>query len=706
MLYMFAAHKSTPDTPIHPRVNQMFHFYLLAVNPSCRYDELFDFENPDQVDCFSTTSGNTTLSKEPVTVKHLKNSLKWETNGASILQLRSPAFTIPNKWLRRGGVKVWLYKEAPSPGKTMEVEFKHSNSLVGKFPVNLDFQGWRGIWVKFSECKVKKAVEIDEVNFVLSDADTIYMDLLGFEGSFGKQSRDKIVPPIEGLDLYDASNTWQRTYHWSQQPPTELPRTIDKKKVKSLEHIESRLRNWYCAETKTSSNFSKDSFLEKRWISIMKSVKKANKAYDDLTFDGGKIVGPPLFCRDCRYGQKKRDKAKKFGFVMEKILLPLSVEYYLRSRKNEIADAAAKQLQNLNSGDPQNESNAYIAIAGEDKGMKKLLKNYLGKPPFTEEQVKTAINTLNLDRLNKINNLLDFVKQQGFADGSGFGSLDHEMNKDGAGFMHTLFVLKESLSIPSNKSRLLDLINTSKWYNDFGEVYQTPAFELKGTTADRMITLMLYRLMIVLVMPSDNDDEVKAKIRDMDALVRWMNNALVVNEGLGGVIKPDFIGFHHKAFYGSAYVPQALDTAALVQYLLGGTEFSLSASSVNNIRRGLETLRIIAVKYSTPNSVNGRMPSYVNKVLSKALLPAYAYISVTYPFPLPSTIPIGISVTNVNGPEMFLRLYDDPDVNRFLEEGTPNKAAKYYPNTLGSLDIMEAVSILWRVRLIIHSAML
>ena len=570
--------------------------------------------------------------------------------------------------------------------------------------MKLDFQGWRGIWVKFSECKIKgkspKSVEIDEVNFVLNDADTIYMDLLGFEKGFGKQSRDKIVPPIEGLDLYDASNTWQRTYHWSEQPIPELPSNIDEKKVKSFEHIENRLRNWYCDEKKTSSNFPKDSFLEKRWNSLMSSVTKAHKEYDELIFDGGKVIGPPLFCRDCRYGKKysKADKTRKFGFIMEKILLPLALEYYLRSRTNEVADAAAKQLPELNSGDKAREEDAYIAIAGEHKGMKKLFDDYLPAKPrhLSQQQVETAINTLNLDRLNKINNVLDFAKQQGFADGSGFGSLDHEMNKDGAGFLNTLFLLKDSLSLPSNKSsRLVDLIKTAKWYTDFGEIYQSPAFELKGTTADRMITLMLYRLMIVLVMPSD---EMNAKIRDMDALVRWMNNALAINEGLGGVIKPDFTGYHHKAFYGSAYVPQALHAAALVQYLLGGTEFALSASSVNNIRRGLETLRIIAVKHSTPNSVNGRFPHYYNKVLIKAVLPAYAYISVSYPSPMPSTIPRGTSVTCVSGPEIFLRLFNDPAVNSSLEDGKPNKA-KYYPNSLGSLDVMEAVSTLLCARL-------
>ena len=552
--------------------------------------------------------------------------------------------------------------------------------------------------MKFSECKRSpislRKPTVDKVNFRLSDADTIYIDLLEFKKSLGKQSRDKVVPAIR--PVYDASNTWQRTYKWSQEPIPASPLTIDGKKKKSLEHIESRLRNWYCDETKTTSNFPKGSFLKKRWDSFLGSVEKAHEEYDNLIFDqDGKVVGPPLFCRNCRYGQySKADKTRKFGFITKIILLPLALEYYLKSRANQISDAAANQLHDLKSGDPK----AYVAIAGEHKNMQSIFKRHLPSlKSLTQSKVETAIKALNLDRLNKINNLLDYLKQQGFADGSGLGSLDHEMNRDGAGFMHTLFLISDSLRLPSNKSRLMDLINTAKWYNDFGEIYQSPTFEFKGTTADRMITLMLYRLIIVLVMPSDNDDEIKAKIRDMQALARWMENSLTVNEGLGGVIKPDFTGFHHKAFYASAYIPQALHTAALVQYLLGGTAFALSRSSTNNIRRGLETLRIIAVKYSTPNSVNGRFPDYFNKALLK-VLPGYAYSSVSHPSILSSTIPTGIKIGDLNMPQakMFLRLYtyNDIYVKDFLEDGK-SRQHKYYLNSLGSLDIMEKVSKLY-----------
>ena len=666
---------------------------LPLVSPACvsNNEKKFDFEVKGEENCFKPTpptSGTVTRSNNMVVVKHGSHSLKWMAFSASSLKLDlklRPGSEIPNDWLRRGGVKVWFYKERPSPGKTLTVEFKNSGKPVARFQANLDFEGWRGVWVKFHECKIdsaslKKPTVINEVNFVLNGADTIYIDFLQFLKSIVGQSRDKVVPPISpfGLEIYGIGNTWQQTYKWSQQAIPSLPSTVDKSKKISLELIESRLINWYCAENKTSPHFPSGSFLRSRWNSLSRIIKKAHEEYDKLDLDSisGKVIGPPLFCRDCR-------GSEKFGTILEKILLPLSLEFYIRSRSKEIKDTVAAFLGDLNS---DAKGNAFKAIAGDNQNMINQLKSYL--PPsgrLTLDLVKKAIIKLNLHRLNKINNILDYIKQQGFADGSGLGSLDHEWNRNGAGFMHSLFLIKNSLK---KKSKLLDLIKTAKWFNEFGEIYQSPSFEIKGTTADRMITLMLFRLMTVLVMPSSTDDEIKAKIRDMESLVRWMNNALAVNEGLGGVIKPDFVGYHHKAFYGPAYVPQALHTAALVYYLLGGTEFALSASSENNIRRGLETMRIIAVKYSTPNSVNGRMPSYSNKKILIAL-PAFAYISVSHPCTEQSEISAS-SAVSTNKPEMFLRLYNDPTVNSYLEDG--GYKVKYYYNSLGSLDIMEAVS--------------
>ena len=87
------------------------------------------------------------------------------------------------------------------------------------------------------------------------------------------------------------------------------------------------------------------------------------------------------------------------------------------------------------------------------------------------------------------------------------------------------------------------------------------------------------------MMPSSTVPEKQAKIRDMEALGRWNAIALTSNEGLGGVLKPDYVGFHHNSYYASAYTPHALQKAALIQFLLSGTAFEFSKTHFLNRSR-------------------------------------------------------------------------------------------------------------------------
>ena len=87
--------------------------------------------------------------------------------------------------------------------------------------------------------------------------------------------------------------------------------------------------------------------------------------------------------------------------------------------------------------------------------------------------------------------------------------------------------------------------------------------------------LFIHSLFAVLMMPSSTTAEQQGKIRDIKALLRWYANALSPNEGLAGVLKPDFLGFHHNSYYASAYTPHAVHKGALIQYLLSGTTFAL-----------------------------------------------------------------------------------------------------------------------------------
>ena len=83
------------------------------------------------------------------------------------------------------------------------------------------------------------------------------------------------------------------------------------------------------------------------------------------------------------------------------------------------------------------------------------------------------------------------------------------------------------------------------------------------------------------MMPTSTTQKQKEKIRDMEALGRWYTNALSPNEGFAGLLKPDHVGYHHNSYYASAYTPHALHNAALIQYLLSGTEFALGKNHLH-----------------------------------------------------------------------------------------------------------------------------
>ena len=98
-----------------------------------------------------------------------------------------------------------------------------------------------------------------------------------------------------------------------------------------------------------------------------------------------------------------------------------------------------------------------------------------------------------------------------------------------------------------------------------------------------IFVLFIHSLFAVLMMPSSTTAEQQAKIRDMEALLRWYANALSPNEGFAGVLKPDFLGFHHNSYYASAYTPHAVHKGALIQYLLSGTTFALGEKKISQV---------------------------------------------------------------------------------------------------------------------------
>ena len=422
-------------------------------------------------------------------------------------------------------------------------------------------------------------------------------------------------------------------------------------------------------------------------------MKRAREDFKTLniTKHAGFIRGPPLFSRNSEYGKQIiRSPELKFGFLMREVLLPLSLQHYFLTRKEEIRKIVVEELSKLN--DPKLATRTTLRLVSYDKELLGvfLRVSKLGVRPLTRAKLRLALRAVNRRRFQRVLLLLEYIADQGWAAGSAIGSLDHEMNRSSKGFVTSLFLL----AVPLRRAGLLPrLVHTLKWYLEFGEVYQE-RYEYNGTTADRMRTLMLCRLVCVLLMPEGTLQEALEKLRDMDALRNWHENALRVNPAMGGVIKPDYTGYHHKSFYPKDYVLPALIAASHVVYLLRGTRFELDAASRSNLRNAIHFMRILSAEYAMPNSVANTDPNVARPELV-CLIPAFAHATLFEDRSRGVGIPTPreMSAKALESLRAFLRLYDesDPRVRAYLLNGNDCEWTASNMHTPGSLALVFAL---------------
>ena len=635
-------------------------------------------------------------------MKHYKDgfhSLLWQWQPGDRLTLRLGR-RVSGKM---SGIKIWIYRNQSSISNLtislIDSTAFSNQAMIISFNFSLNFKGWRAAWVGLREAEsLPKNPGYDQVVIDSPSENVtskvIFVDLLCLATNVHRQSRDEIVPPI-GKSIYTITSLWQQVYKWSRVIPPPVDGTTplnqsEKEHLGNLTLIEKRLLNWFANESLGPSHYTGN--LKKRWESlVVLGFQKARRLIKELniTITDGILTGSPLFTKYSAFGSSQKiGRNKKLGLVTNEVLFPLTLEYYFSTKPQHLRDQVTRELVNVNR--PVQRRAAVMRITKGDEILCEFMLAELEayNTPISPRVLRNVLDRLNEKKLETILQLLEYISDQGWSEGSGFGSLDHEMNKAGSGFMHSLYLLKPVLA---RKGKLESVMKTMKWYNEFGEVYQTN-FEFNGTSADRMRTIILYRLETVLMNPERTIKEQREKLRDMAAYSRWCNNALLVNTAFEGVFKPDLSCFHHLAVYGPAYSPEALTVAALVYYLLDGTSFSLNPDSRKNIRDRLDSYQEMALLYSIPNSIAGRFPGYSSSTLIK-MLPAFSHLSAgsqnlqangeLEPFSL------GPDIGMV---ETFRRLYRPhyPNVVEYLRNGTPGPTNEYL-FSLGALETMEAI---------------
>ena len=255
----------------------------------------------------------------------------------------------------------------------------------------------------------------------------------------------------------------------------------------------------------------------------------------------------------------------------------------------------------------------------------------MGAPDIIEGQQVTKFRTINekillplsLDycknnneqSLRKALYIYDWFNDQGWADGSGMGTLCFEKLRS-SGYFHSFFLLKEQLPSDIFEREL----QTLYWFTMFGVCYQTP--EHTGEVADNLRALAIPKLIYALSVKDKQERQVA-----LTAFKNYMDNALSIAPGFFGTFKADFSGYHHRGPYHSAYYPHALYAGSLIAYLLHDTPYALSETSMYNLKQGLLTFRFFCAGLNVPAGTVGRFPN--GQQILETLLPAFAYVALS-----------------------------------------------------------------------------
>lgn len=93
-----------------------------------------------------------------------------------------------------------MYRESKSPESTMLITFKETQQSSAATEVNLNFQGWRGVWIGYQEFKTDdfKLNKIETIVFEITslEEDKLYLDVIQFVSSLTKQTRDLVVRKV------------------------------------------------------------------------------------------------------------------------------------------------------------------------------------------------------------------------------------------------------------------------------------------------------------------------------------------------------------------------------------------------------------------------------------------------------------------------------------------------------------------------------
>ncbi|NME66767.1 chondroitinase family polysaccharide lyase [Flammeovirga aprica] len=187
----------------------------------------------------------------------------------------------------------------------------------------------------------------------------------------------------------------------------------------------------------------------------------------------------------------------------------------------------------------------------------------------------------------------------------GFVGLGGTIYNQASSYVDAVLILENELKKSNRYSREFEMVKwvARIWFPEINGITH-PGFQFKGFNSDGFRKLTRLYLPYILLEP----DREKQNVH-MQHFLRYMKKCISYAPGWADTFKPDGSGYHHKMSYMAAYSSSTYQDAALLLYLLKGTEYSLSPKSIAVIENAFDKLIYFAPNNKIHLGLTGRFPN-------------------------------------------------------------------------------------------------
>lgn len=482
-----------------------------------------------------------------------KHSLQWNyRSGSKLIVNEKIGFKpfVPNDQDQSiSSFVVWVYNEKPV-NDTVTFQFGRGNHNDSWFEMNLNFSGWRAAWVSFErDMKGTPHPHMNRMTVVAPKSDS---GTLYFDSIMLSTSIDpRHHTPDQQVPFVNPEVTKAANAHWlALLHYSRLTAPEPQTEVN-----EAALLAFRNIETKfTERVFKKTKVTD----ALLAELRKKYSAFG-ITRDDHGIRGASLFMP--HFDQIPEPLKPSFKEISNTADLRAYTDYM-----NEVA-------------------NVYLSTE--------------------DEAIRTELKSIYID-------LADHLADQGWADGSGQGTM-HHLGYNIRGFYSSAFLMRDVLKEAGILERTQ---KTLFWLSGAGRMY-TPEEEVVGnidifnTTLNGMLASILMQ------------EDARGKIRDMESFSSWLSRGLLPAKGLDAAFKKDGSAYHHANHY-PAYAKDAFNGVTPVMYVLSDGPFRITEDAHETLKKALMAMRLYSNKAQWLISVAGRHPDGKGALA----LPPYRYMAL------------------------------------------------------------------------------